>query len=291
MEEDNVFICNDKNMNNDYVLMSRNKQNTAIIPTNRWQIMNRLGQYHLVDGLSRSIDYKLKWHDKNRELIFGIKDNSYDDYYTDINNEMSCNNIADVEAQKLLKKDINREEYCNSNPSFLASSFHGGPRHLKQLATSALVMVTQLGDPTIFLTATCNPLWREIVEMLLPGQTAFDRPDITVRIFHDKLKFLLENLRNGHYFGNSRIVYELRVIEYQHRGLPHAHIVFKLSDTPLRSDDSGCCDWINQWICAELPDPIEDNKLYCVVTNHMLHKCSNGVNGCIGKNGLCKKGK
>ena len=104
MEEDGVFICNDKNMNNDYVLMSKNKQNSVIIPTNRFQIMSRLAQYHLVDGLSRSIDYKLKWHDKNKELIFGIKDNSYDDYYTDNNIEMSYNNIVNIEEEKNKKK-------------------------------------------------------------------------------------------------------------------------------------------------------------------------------------------
>jgi len=130
---------------------------------------------------------------------------------------------------------MNRDQYLNSNPSFLAASFHCGSRHLKQfLAMAALVIPTELGDFTIFLTATCNPLWREILEMLLPGQTAFDRPDITVRIFHEKLRCLLQNLRNGSYLGDNLIIYELRVIlEYQHSGLlPHAHIVFKLSHTP-----------------------------------------------------------
>ena len=288
--DENVYICNDKNINGDYVLMSINKLGNAIIPTNRFQIMCRLAQYHLVDGLSRSIDYKLKWFDKNRGLIFGQKDNTYDDYYMENDMEMSCSNIEDLAMQKSLKRNMEREEYSNSNPSFLAGSFHGGPRHLKQLATSALVIVSQLGDPTIFLTATCNPLWVEILTLILPGQTAFDRPDVTVRIFKRKLKKLLNNLRNGYYFGNSKIVYELRVIEYQHRGLPHAHVVFKLSDTPSRDDNDGCYKWIDHWISAELPDPIEQKELYCAVSNHMLHECSNRVNGCIGKNGLCKKG-
>jgi hypothetical protein len=63
---------------------------------------------------------------------------------------------------------MNRDQYLNSNPSFLAASFHCGSRHLKQfLAMAALVIPTELGDFTIFLTATCNPLWREILEMLL----------------------------------------------------------------------------------------------------------------------------
>jgi hypothetical protein len=290
-DESSVYCCNNKNMNNQYVLMSMNKLKTAIIPTNRFQTMSRLAQYHLVDGLSRSIDFKLKWHDKNKALIFGNREKTYDDYYVENNNnEMLCNNIVELESQKDLTKKQNREEYSNSNPSFLAGSFHGGPRHLKQLATSALVIVTELGDPTIFLTATCNPLWIEIQEMLLPGQSAFDRPDITDRIFKKKLGKLLINLRNGQYFGNSKIIYELRVIEYQHRGLPHAHLVFKLSDTPNRNNDEECYDWINHWISAELPDPIENNELYCKVSNHMLHKCSKGVNGCLDKNGICGKG-
>jgi len=291
-EENNnsVYVCKSTNINNENILMRINKSGSKFIPTNRFQLMPRVAQYHLVDGISRSIDYKLKWHDKNKQLIFGYKDTSYAENYQDNNNEMSCNDLNTLNEHNKLKNSIEREEYSNSNPSFLAASFHGGPRHLKQLATSALVIVTELGEPTIFLTATCNPLWPEIVAMLLPGQTAFDRPDITVRIFHKKLKVLLENLRNGEYFGNSRIIYELRVIEYQHRGLPHAHLVFKLSDTPERKDDKECCDWIDEWISAELPDPKTNPILHKKVSDHMLHTCHKGVNGCINKSGVCGKG-
>jgi hypothetical protein len=42
--------------------------------------------------------------------------------------------------------------------------------------------------------------------MLLPGQTAFDRPDVTVRIFHEKLILLLQNIRSGHFFREENIV-------------------------------------------------------------------------------------
>ena len=243
----NIIICKNKNINGDFILCSINKSGNAFIPTNRFQIMNRVAQYHLVDGLSRSLDYKLKWHNKNQALIFGNRDNSNDDYFIE-ENEMSSNTIAELNEQRILKKKIEREEYSNSNQSFLSASFHGGPRHLKQLANNALIIVSQRGDPTIFLTATCNHLWPEITDMLLPGQTAFDRPDITVRIFHKKLSILLQNIRNGHYFGNRKILYELRVIEYQHRGLPHAHIVFKLSDTPGKENEDLCSKWIDTYI-------------------------------------------
>ena len=57
--------------------------------------------------------------------------------------------------------------------------------------------------------------------MLLPGQTAFDRPDIVTRVFHQRLEAFLSNLRAGKYFGAHKVVYIIRVIEYQHRGKSH----------------------------------------------------------------------
>jgi hypothetical protein len=90
--------------------------------------------------------------------------------------------------------------------------------------------------------------------MLLPGQVAFDRPDIVCRVFKLRLQAFLHNLRNGKYFddiGTSGsgaairlvhrgVIYEIFVIEYQHRGLPHAHIVVKFSNTPdFHTDKDG----------------------------------------------------
>jgi len=286
---ENCIIGKERNCNGDFVLMHLNKNGTRLIPTNRFQLMCRVAQYHLVDGISRSIDYTLQWHKKNTNLIFGMKDSTYDDYYHNINDNQYNN--GDMQKQEqLLKKHMEREEFSNSNPTFLSGSFHGGQRHLKALAMSSLIIVSDRGQPSLFITVTCNPLWSEIVEMLLPGQSAFDRPDITVRVFHEKLSILLENIRNGIYFGDSIVIYELRVIEYQHRGLPHCHIILKLSNVPSKTDSDECCDWIDKWISAERPDPIEEPILYEKVDKHMGHKCHNGVNGCLGEDGICKNG-
>ena len=52
--------------------------------------------------------------------------------------------------------------------------------------------------------------------MLLPSQTAFDRPDITVRVFHARLESLIKNIRIKKYFGpDNEVTYLIRVIEYQ----------------------------------------------------------------------------
>jgi hypothetical protein len=47
----------------------------------------------------------------------------------------------------------NDEEANNANTkTYLASSFSGTPRHLNDLAHNALTIVTELGDPDIFIT-------------------------------------------------------------------------------------------------------------------------------------------
>jgi hypothetical protein len=94
-EDDNIIKCKNKNVNGNFILCKKNKIGNAIIPTNRFQIINRVAQYHLVDALSRSIDFKLQWQKSNQALIFGTRDNSFDDFYKE-DNEMSTNNIEEI---------------------------------------------------------------------------------------------------------------------------------------------------------------------------------------------------
>ncbi len=83
-----------------------------------------------------------------------------------------------------------------------------------------------MGKPTQFVTMTTNPKWAEIQENLLPGQTAINRPDIVSRVFALKLKQLLHDLDVGKFFGAIDAM--VHVVEYQKRGLPHAHILLIL---------------------------------------------------------------
>ena len=149
---------------------------------------------------------------------------------------------------------------------------------------------------------------------MLPGQTAFDRGDIVCQVFYRKLEALLANIRSGKYFpiNNGTIPYhkvhfEVRVIEYQRRGLPHAHIVIKFEDNkymPKYEDKRSLAKWIDTYITAVYPTTrfddnaaevgitIEEDLEYSeIVKTHMIHKCfaeSNG--GCLSENRTCSKG-
>jgi len=77
-------------------------------------------------------------------------------------------------------------------------------------------------------------------------------------------------------------------IEFQKRGLPHAHILIFLhpsSKYPKPED-------IDKIICAEIPDPNKHNELYNLVKSHMIHgPCGLArlSSPCMTKNNKCSK--
>ena len=147
----------------------------------------------------------------------------------------------------------------------LPSSFIGSPRHMVQQYHDAMAIVSSTSNPDVFITFTANPQWYEISEGLLPGQTAQDRPDIVSRVFKLKLGMLCDELYDKHILG--KVTAHMHVIEFQKRGLPHAHILIILTaeDKPKTVQD------IDSIVCAEIPDPIEQPHLHEVVTRYMAH--------------------
>ncbi len=119
--------------------------------------------------------------------------------------------------------------------------------------------------PDLFITMTCNPQWREIQQNLLPGQDATNRPDLVARVFKGKLKQLLWDLKQGQRLG--RVVARVHVVEFQKRGLPHAHIlIFFATEHKLR----GPMDY-DSVVSAQLPDKDTQKTQYALVSRHMTH--------------------
>ena len=204
---------------------------------------------------------------------------------TDVDTDLPVHYIAEEEElHDAPALDPERETFSNSSPSFLSQSYVGSPRHLKALAKNALVIVSDLGPPSVFITLTCDVDDPAIRYRLLKGQTAYDRPELVVQVFRAQLRAFLHNLRNGKYLG-GKTVYIMHVIEYQHRGLPHAHIVAQISDVP--QDVAGRLAWIEEHIQARYPGPDEppDPDYEHLITTFQIHHCSTAANGCIDKAG------
>ena len=180
-----------------------------------------------------------------------------------------------------------------SKRTFLSDSVHGSARHRKKKASNGLALASEFGQPHCFTTMTVNPYCREIQEMLLPGQTAYQRPDIVARVFHEKKRALIHNIKNGRYFGGLECEYIMHVIEYQFRGLPHVHIVYRLKGGSDHDDLPACKAFIKEYIITVMPiikedSNSEDKRYFEIVSNMHIHSCGKGPNGCIKKDGTCK---
>ncbi|UYV64563.1 hypothetical protein LAZ67_3001189, partial [Cordylochernes scorpioides] len=146
----------------------------------------------------------------------------------------------------------------------LPSSFEGSPRNMQQRYQDAMSIVIKYGKPDLFVTMTCNPKWKEITENLEPWQKPEHRPDLVARVFNLKLKELLKEIKAG-LFG--KLAAMVHVIEFQKRGLPHAHILIILAAEAKYNTEAD----IDRIVSAEIPDKEKFPVLFGIVTKHMIH--------------------
>ncbi|XP_076918697.1 uncharacterized protein LOC143579202 [Bidens hawaiensis] len=142
----------------------------------------------------------------------------------------------------------------------LPSSFTGGPRYMYKHYQDALAICRVHGKPQYFITSTCNVKWPEIERYIaqFPALKSQDRPDIIARVFHMKVKSLINFLRTQKTFGHVEAT--LYTIEFQKRGLPHCHLLLWVAESQkIRNAEQ-----LDNFICAEIPDPVTEPVLHKV---------------------------
>jgi hypothetical protein len=167
----------------------------------------------------------------------------------------------------------------------LPASFTGSPRQMRNSYLDAMAIARFFGSPDLFVTMTCNPAWKEVDEFLARGQTGRDRPDAQNRVFYVKLQHLFFLLQMKEVFGKVRAI--CHTIEFQKRGLPHAHILVIL-DRAAKPTET---EQIDRMISAEIPTK-EDPLLYDIVARfHLHHPCGrkNPHASCM-RDGKCRWG-
>jgi hypothetical protein len=219
------------------------------------------------------------------------------------------NDMKNLEFYRFSQKKLRAETYSTARLAFnggltpeeigrrviLPSTVKGSVRFMQQQYQDSMAIVRHYGKPCLFVTFTCNPDWDEITTELLkdglncPMQTWRDRPDLVSRVFRMKLRELHKMVtgENG-IFGPC--VADVWVIEYQKRGMPHAHMLLWLKSghqffTP---------ELVDEVISAEIPpanDPKGGQRLHDVVTRQLIHKpCGNfNLNAPCMVDGKCSK--
>ncbi|XP_072062242.1 uncharacterized protein [Arachis hypogaea] len=181
-----------------------------------------------------------------------------------------------------LRDAINQGDVMADNVgkmTILPLSYKGGLRYRVQNYQDAMAICRYVGYPDLFLTFTCNPKWSENDYMLedIDGQKSDDRLDIVSRVFSIKLMELINDNKCRHIFG--RVTDVVYTIEFQKRGLPHAHIlVFLHSDDKIQ-----LASQVDVIISAKIPDKENDPVAYSAVDRFMVH----GPCGILNHNSPC----
>ena len=225
---------------------------------NRLLRCDRLLMQYLVDMYAKVETERLNWIRANQTTL---RVDCYE-HMKDAVDRQTAQNDAPVSAANIGKVVI------------LPSSFTGGPRYMHERIQDAMTYVRKKGKPDLFITFTTNPQWSEITDTLMPGQRYDQRPDLTARVFHLKLIKLQDLLKTGQIFGPT--ICGMHTVEWQKRGLPHAHILVWLKQK-LRSTDT------DQVISAEFPDPLKDPQLFQTIKENMVH----GPCGALNPKSVC----
>lgn len=137
---------------------------------------------------------------------------------------------------------------------------------MQQLYQNAMGIVRKFGKPDYFIchcSFTCNSARPEIKRKLLLGQTtAGDRPDLYSRVFKLKLNCLMADLVKNKILGE--------IVEFQKRGLLHAHVLIILAE----GDNPSTVDDYNKVVFAKIPDPETQPLAYETLKKIMMHAWS-----------------
>ncbi|XP_071727769.1 uncharacterized protein [Rutidosis leptorrhynchoides] len=148
----------------------------------------------------------------------------------------------------------------------LPSSFTGCARYMLENYRDAMALCRVYGYPDLFITFTCNSKWPEISRALEgTGFNPEDKPAYQSRMFKIKLDRLMDDIKQNKIFG--RVKADLYTVEFQKRGIPHAHICIFLDERDKLPEPED----IDEYICAEIPDKDEDPELFQLVSDLMIH--------------------
>ena len=155
-----------------------------------------------------------------------------------------------AETYKGLVDAINKDDDASNvgQRIILPSTIYGSPRWYSKCFQDAMACVRHYGAPDLFITFSCNPKCKAILESLLPGQESHDRPDIVTRVYMMQMKEMIKDIVKLKVFGTVTSYFV--VVEFQKRGLPHSHQSYTLA----HEDNPRTPEAIDKILTSEIPE-------------------------------------
>ena len=146
-------------------------------------------------------------------------------------------------------------------------------------------VISSRGLPQIFITLTFNDTWDEFQNILrnAPSRFPSENPWVGVEYYYERIlnfknKFLKHPTAR---FGKMLELIER--FEFQLRGAIHSHCLL-WSEKPIHQLIK------ENYIRADIPDPVKEPRLHALVMKYQIHRCRDNICGGPGANGKCSKG-
>ncbi len=205
--------------------------------------------------------------------------------------QIRADQYKNLDGDDVLNDDRTRGIDLGSPANILPSSVVGSPRYMFNKYADSMALLSYYGRPSLFVTITANPHWKEVLEALSPGEKPEDRFDLVSSVFHLKIKAFLHKVEKGHLLGDCKAY--SGTVEYQKRGTPHLHLLVWNDWNNEQLNDPAFIDSI---ISAELPED-ETSAEYQSIKKYMLHTSCMPTNRhrghtptCFNSSGHCSKG-
>ena len=242
----------------------------TIMQSQRHQIGGTVVQEWVLDMFSRWQEMNFNWMKRDEIITDHVSKRSED------------NRQRLVTRGEWDKFSKNKDDPSRKKSEFigrmyaLPCSVMGSPLAQKKLIDDGMAVITCHGKPSYFVTMTANPKWPEVESMLRalgPGHTAKDHPEIVCRAFHLRKLDLLKRIRAGLFsLDGGSPCYIQSVVEFQKRGLPHAHIIFRVSGPQPTTSDV-----IDKFVSTKFASlEHSDPRLYGLLKDKMIHTCKTG---------------
>ncbi len=189
--------------------------------------------------------------------------------------------IQHMQNMEHLRTATRRQFMRNPDPQTVGhrtripSTVRGSQAYRREKVDMGMAHVYKYGPPTLFITMTANPEWPEIQNNLKPGQEWHHDVYLVNLVFKEKLDQLISGLKRGEFFNGRTSEWLQYAIEFQKRGLPHAHILVRLTgEQPSTAAEVDALSTVLYPLqCESMCGECKQCMLYYLVNKHMTHKC------------------
>ncbi|EAY21003.1 hypothetical protein TVAG_172600 [Trichomonas vaginalis G3] len=170
-----------------------------------------------------------------------------------------------------VKKKSDNPEENEGTTTYIPSSFTNGPAYWKKIGKKVILLSTKYGQPTLFITITCNPGWIE--NIALDRCSANTNAANIMLIYNERRKTFIKFLKDSKIFGDVNAL--LWRDEFQQRGYPHTHIL--LWTTLDTQNVNQLDDVINTQYpkTNDIRQLDKFNDLKILINKYEIHGCTN----------------